>query len=316
MIALVTGATGFVGREVVKALGSRGIEVRCLVHTPGNEGVLAGQNIDVHYGSVQDPAALRAAIYGVDVVIHLVAVIREWGAATFDAVNKVGTENVVAAARDAGVKHFVEMSAIGAADVPSYPYLYSKWRAEQAVVESGLPYTILRASILFGRGDEFINALAGLVRSFPIVPVAGSGRNKFQPIAVDEVARCLAESVAGQGPLGKVIEIGGPDHLPYNDIIDIIASTYGTRRLKLHVPLQVMMLAARLMEATLPRPPATTEQLRMASLDNIGELGTVEEVYGFKPRPLRGNIDFIKEISTLDGLKISLGFIPRKIRDH
>ena len=316
MIVLVTGSTGFVGREVVRALCSRGLEVRCLVHTPGREAVFEGRPVDVHYGSIGDPAALNAAFYNVDVVIHLVARIRETGSATFQNVNRKGTENVIAAAVDDGVKHFILMSAIGAAENYRYKYLHSKWQAEQAVIRSGLPYTILRPSIQFGPGDEFINALAGLVRVFPVVPVAGSGRARFQPIAVDEVARCVADAACRDDLNGKVIEIGGPEHLNYNDIVDIIARTFGVRRLKLHVPMPLMRMAVRVMEMLLPRPPATREQLRMVAVPNITKLGTVEAVFEFKPRPLQGNIDYIKGIGAWDGVKIALGSIPSRIRDH
>ena len=316
MIALVTGATGFVGREVVRELCSRGVEVRCLVRTPGREGVLAGRKVDVRYGGTRDPEGLRAAVYNVDTVVNLVAVIRERGESTFDGVNRRGAENLLSAARDEGVKHFVQMSAIGAADDPQYPYLYSKWQAEQAIISSGMPYTILRGSLFFGEGDEFINTLAGLVRVFPIVPIAGSGRSKFQPMAVSEGARCLADAVERGELKGRVIEIGGPDHLSYNDIVNIIARTYQVRRLKLHVPLPIMRLVVKAMEKVLPRPPATTQQLRMVAIPNIAELDTVEQAFGFKPRPLEGNIEFIKGIKFLDGLRISLGFIPGRIRDH
>lgn len=315
MVALVTGATGFVGREVVRALCAKGVEVRCLVHTPGRERVLKDR-VDVHYGDVRDPAALRAAFYDVDVVVHLVAIIRERGRLTFQSVNREATENVVEAAVNDGVKQFIHLSAIGARDDPAYPYLYSKWQGEQAVMQSGLPYTIVRPSILFGPGDEFINVLAGLVKVFPIVPVAGSGRNKFQPMAVDELARCVAEAVGRKDLLGKAIEVGGPDHLSYNDILDAVARTCKTRRLKLHVPLPAMRLAVRLMEALLSNPPATTQQLRMLAIPNIAGLETVEETFGFKPRPLPGNIEYVRKISFWDGLRISLGSLPRRIRDH
>jgi NADH dehydrogenase len=316
VIVLVTGATGFVGRQVVKALCSSGMEVRCLLRSPSRGEVLAGQPVDIRHGDVEDAAALKNAFHNVDAAVHLVAVIRERGEVTFERVNRRGTENVVKAARDQGVDHFIHMSAIGVSDSPAYPYLYSKWQAEQAVAASGLPYTILRPSLLFGEGDEFVNALAGLVRAFPIVPIAGPGRSKFQPIAVDEVARCVAIAVGREELMGKAIEIGGPDHLSYEDIVDTIVDTYGLRRLKLHVPLPAMRPAVRLMERLVPRPPATTEQLRMVSIPNVAGLNTVEEVFGFKPRPLRGNIEYIKEIGFREGLKISLGFMPSRIRDH
>ena len=316
MLALVTGATGFLGRHVVRALGSQGAEVRCLIRNPDSAGVLEGQQVEIHYGSVADPAALRAAFYGMDVVVHLVAVIRESGSATFDEVNLRGTENVVAAAKAGGARQFIYISAIGAADDPTYPYLHSKWKAEQAVIGSGLPYTILRPSVVFGLGDGFVNLIAGLVRAFPIVPVVGSGRNRFQPIAVGEVARCIAAAANNEDLMNRVVEIGGPTHLSYNDIVDIIAKTYRVRRFKLHVPISAMLPVTRLMEALLPSPPATTHQIRMIAVPNVADLSTVEEVFGFKPQPLEGNIGYTSLIGVLDGLRMALGMMPRRIRDH
>ena len=316
MKALVTGAAGFVGREVVKALCSRGVEVRCLVRTPGRERVLSEQGVDVHYVDITDPAALTPTIFDVDLAVHLVAIIKERGASTFDEVNRKGTENVVGAARDAGVRHFIQLSALGAVDNPRYPYLYSKWRGEQAVIGSGVPYTILRSSLLFGEGDEFTNALAGLVRAFPIVPIIGSGKTRFQPIAVDEVARCVVEAACTLGPMGKVIEIGGPDQLAYNEIVDIIARTYGAGRLKLHLPVPLVSIAVKAMEKLLPNPPVTTVQLSMLAIPNVTGLNTVQEEFGFSPRPLEGNIEFIKKIGFWDGVRIALGSMPAHIRDH
>ena len=316
MIALVTGATGFVGREVVKALRNDGVRVRCLVRSPARASVLLGHEVDLHYGNVEDPTSLKKAIHDVDVAVHLVAVIRESKTVTFQGVNRRGTENVVEAAREGRVKHFIHVSAIGAVDDPTYPYLYSKWQGEQAVVKSGIPYTILRPSLLFGEGDESFNTLAGLVRALPLVPIAGTGKNRFQPIAVDELAQCVAGAMGRDDLMGKIIEVGGPEHLTYNDIIDIISGTFGVRRLKLHIPVPIMGVMVKLMEALMSRPPVTTQQLRMAAIPNVGRLNTVEEVFGLKPRPLEGSLNYIKSISFSDGLKISLGAMPHRIRDH
>ena len=315
MVTLVTGATGFVGREVVKALLARGVEVRCFVRTPGSESVLGG-NLDVHYGDVLDPAALRAAFYDVDVVVHLVAIIRERGSLTLDGINHRGTANVVEAAAGAGVGHFIHQSALGARDDPSYAYLYSKWQGEQAVIGSGLPYTILRPSIIFGPGDEFVNLLASLAKAFPIVPIPGTGRNRFQPLAVDEMARCLAETPGREDLIGKVIELGGPEHLPLDDLVRTIARTCGVRRLRVHVPLRFMRPAIRAMAALTGRALATQDQLRSMAIPNVAGLNTVEETFGFRPRPVAGNIDYVKRIGLRDALKTALtGSMPAHIRD-
>jgi NADH dehydrogenase len=316
MVTLVTGATGFVGREVVRILRSRNVEVRCFVRTPGSERVL-GKDLDVHYGDVRDPAALRAAFYDVDVVVHLVAIIRERGSLTLDGINHRGTENVVEAASAAGVSHFIHQSALGARDDPAYAYLYSKWQGEQAVIRSGLPYTILRPSVIFGPGDEFVNLLASLAKAFLLIPIPGKGRNRFQPLAVDEMARCVADTRGREDLIGKIIELGGPEHLALDDLVDTIARALGVHRLKIHIPLGLMCLGVRVMGALTSRAPATPDQLRSMAIPNVAGLAAVEETFGFKPRPLAVNIDYVKRISFWDALKTAFtGSMPAYIKDR
>ncbi len=316
MLVLVTGATGFLGREVVRELLDRHHEVRCLVHSPGREQFFSDRVVDACVGDISDPNSLAPGFSRAEAVIHLVAVIRERRGATFDQINRQGTANVVAAAQANGVKHFVHVSAIGAANNPGYSYLHSKWLGEQEVVKGGVPYTIIRPSIIFGEGDEFLNTLAALVRVSPLVPVAGSGRTQFQPIDVADVARCVVLALGREELRGKLIEIGGPQQLTYNDLIRIVARTLGKRRLRVHVPLGLMHIVAAVLEKVQPRPAVTIEQLRMISIPNVARLGSVEQTFGFTPRPMEGNIDFVKSVSLVDGLKIMSGFMPSRIRDH
>ena len=315
MRVLVTGATGFVGRRVVAELQTRH-QVRALVHTAGRERIFPDRSVEVAYGSISDRSALTEAFYDVDAVVHLVGVIRQGRRQTFDLVNHRGAAAVAAAAKAANVQHFVQMSAIGAGPDQSYPYLFSKWQGEQEVVKSGLAYTILRSSIMFGEGDEFLNALAALVRVFPVVPVIGSGRNRFQPIAVEDVARCVAISLERSRLRGRTIDIGGPEQFTYNELVSIVARRLGKRRLFFHIPVWAAYLAARVAQIVQPRPPITTDQLRMISIRNVAEPGVIEEEFGFTPRKLEGNIDYINSIGFRDALRISMGSMPKSIRDH
>lgn len=321
MPVLVTGATGFLGRHVVRELLGQNYQVRCLVHTPGRERALPAGAIELCFGSVSDPEALAAAFRGVDAVVHLVAIIRQRRGATFAQVNHEGVANVVSAAVSAGrmasqQPTLLLVSAIGATNDPAFPYLYSKWLGEQAVTHGGAPYTIIRPSIMFGEGDEFLNTLAALVRVFPLVPVAGPGQTRFQPIAVTDVARCIALSLGRDDLRGKTIEIGGRQQLSYNQLIAIVARTLGKRRMRCHLPTWLVRLNVAIMEKLQPRPPVTTDQLQMLPIPNVAEPGTVEKIFGFTPRPLEGNIDFINSVSFTDGLKILAGFMPSRIRDH
>ena len=316
MLVLVTGATGFLGRRVVPELRAHHHEVRCLVHTPGRERVFPPRSVDVHYGDVLDPDAVAAAFYDVEAVVHLVGAIRQRKGRSYDQINRQAVVNVLAAAKDAGVKHFINVSVIGANSNPSYPYLHSKWWGDQAVVNSGLPYTILQPSVLFGSGDEFLNAIAGLVRVFPLVPVVGSGRNRLQPAAAEDVARCIALTVGRESLKGKTIELGGPQQLSYNEIISIVVRTLGKRRLRFHIPVWMMFPTTALMQRLLARPLVTTEQLRMLAIRSVADVGIVEEMFGFTPQPLEGNIDYVRSVGIRDGLNIITGLMPSQIRDH
>ena len=307
MTVLVTGATGFLGRHVVQQLLDTNHEVRVMVRSPGSESVFATPPTDVCYGNVSDPDALAEACRGVSQVVHLVAVIRG-GPRQFDAINRQGAANVVAAAKEAGsVRHFVHVSALGAANVPNLRYLHSKWQGEQEVVNSGLAHVILRPSLIFGPGDEFTNAVAALVRSSPITPVIGSGNNRLQPIHVEDVARCVALSLSGNIRGNRTVEIGGPEQLSYNEIIRAVARVMGRRRLLVNVPLWKMRLPIALMETLTPRAPINRAMLQLITLRNVAEPDSVERVFGFRPRPFAGNIDHVRAMTFGQALRANLG---------
>ena len=315
MLVLVTGATGFLGRRVVAELQERHHEVRCLVRTPGRERVFPPRSVDVQYGNVLEPEALARAFHGVEAVVHLVGIIRRRKRLNYDQVNRQGVANVAAAAKQAGVKQFVLVSAIGATNNRSYPYLFSKWQGEQEVAASGLPYTIIQSSIMFGEGDEFLNTIAAMVRVAPVAPVVGSGRNRLQPIAVEDMARCVATSVDREDLKGKTIEVGGPQQLSYNEILAIVARTLRKRVFRLHIPVWIMYILAVGMRV-LPRPPLTIDQLRLLPIRNVAEPDVVEKNFGFTPRFMEGNIDYVRSVGVRDGLSILSGEMPSHIRDH
>jgi NADH dehydrogenase len=311
---LVTGAAGFLGRHVVNTLRQAGHPVRALLHT-GRAEVVAPRGVELCYGDVRDITSLRHATLGAEAVVHLVAIIREKGRATFQSVNHQGTANVVAAAKEAGVRRFIHLSVIGAQDSPHYPYLRSKWQGEQAVIQGGVPYTILRPSLLFGEGDEFFNLLAGVVKALPLVPIAGSGKARFQPIWVEDVASCVEQALSTDRLVDQTIEIGGPEHFTYDGLMDLVATTLGARPVKVHVPLPLMGLLATMM-GVLPRSPVTRQQLAMLAIDDVTQLDSVERHFGFQPRSLRGSLDYVRKLTYLDAVKATLGALPKRLRDH
>jgi NADH dehydrogenase len=289
---LVTGGSGFIGRRVVARLADGGKRVRALAR--GERRAEFPDRVEVAQGNVVSGMGVPEAVSGVETVVHLVAIIRESKDQTFEGVIRRGTERIVEAAKVAGVEKFVYVSAIGAQDDPEYPYLRAKWQAERAVTLSGLQHTILRPSIVFGEDDEFINALAGLVRYNPVIPVAGDGKTKFQPIWVEDLVTCIVACLDEDGHDGKTLEVGGPEHLSYDEMLDIVKEALGKTRAKAHVPLALMRPVAQVMEWVLPKPPVTREQLKMLALDNVTETDSVVSSFGVQPRRLADSVDYIK----------------------
>ena len=311
---LVTGATGFVGRRVVERLASNRENVRAL--SRGGGATMLPWGVKIAVGDVLDPKSLTSAMQGVDAVVHLVAVIREVGDRTFQRVNYEGTKNVIEAATKAGVDRVVFVSTVGSTSDPDVPYLYSRWMAEQEIARSDLDYTVVRFTIGFGEGDEFVNRLAALVKMSPLAPVVGDGKSEFQPISVDDVGRCVVESIGRHDLEGKTVDIGGPDYFTYDELIDLVAETLEVKVKKIHVPIGVMTPAATVMESLSPNPPITREQLKMIAVGENTSLDSVEQQFSFRPLPVRGNIDYIKKISIGDAMRMNLGYMPTHIRDH
>ena len=311
---LVTGATGFVGRRVVERLASNRENVRAL--SRGGGATMLPWGVKIAVGDVLDPKSLTSAMQGVDAVVHLVAVIREVGDRTFQRVNYEGTKNVIEAATKAGVDRVVFVSTVGSTSDPDVPYLYSRWMAEQEIARSDLDYTVVRFTIGFGEGDEFVNRLAALVKMSPLAPVIGDGKSEFQPISVDDVGRCVVESIERHDLEGKTVDIGGPDYFTYDELIDLVAETLEVKVKKIHVPIGVMTPAATVMESLSPNPPITREQLKMIAVGENTSLDSVEQQFSFRPLPVRGNIDYIKKISIGDAMRMNLGYMPTHIRDH
>ena len=313
---LVTGATGFVGRHVVREFVSRGRAVRALVRSEPKAAVLPEQGVETVLGDVLDPGTLSDGLRGVEAIVHLVAVVREKPGRSFQEVNLQGTQNLLAAAETAGVSRIVHASTVGASSDASQNYLYSRWMAEQEVARSSLKHTIVRFSVGFGEGDEFFNVFAAQVKLFPLVPVVGDGRALFEPIAVEDAARCLVTALESDDYVGRVLEAGGPERFSYDQMLDLVAQHIGARIVKLHLPAALMSPAAAVLETLTPRPPVTREQIKMLRVDNVTEADSVSREFGFEPASLRDGIGYVTRLSLLDALKIHMGIMPLRVRDH
>src|SRR5574337_1864296 len=184
---LVTGGTGFVGSHLIRRLRKEGRSVRALVRNPEKARTLADLGAEVAPGDISDAVSLEKACAGAERVIHLVGIIQEAPGATFRGVHVEGTRNLLQAAKKAGVRHFFYQSALGTRAGAKSEYHRTKWQAEELVAASGIPFTILRPSLIYGPGDQFTLRLADIIKLSPVLPVIGSGASKIQPIYIDDV---------------------------------------------------------------------------------------------------------------------------------
>ena len=265
---LVTGASGFVGRHVVRALAARGDLVRALVRDAAGAAVLDDVDCELARGDVTDPASLGEAVSECDSIVHLVAIIAGRPAA-FEHVIAEGTANVVAAAKEADVRRIVHMSALGVgpATKDTVPYYRAKWTAEESVRGSGLGHAILRPSFVFGPDGGALPQFLRIARLAPVTPIVGEGTQCLQPVWVDDLARGVLLALDRSDTME--IELGGPDVVDWNELWERLKRALGTKRPTLHVPMWLMRPQALLLER-LPSPPVTRDQLRMLELgDNV-----------------------------------------------
>ena len=287
----VSGGTGFIGSHSAKKLVAAGRRLRLLAC--GGPDLAAGLPQDrVEYvpGDITRPPSLVGIMEGCDVAVNFVGIIVEVRGATFERVHVDGIRNLLEEAKRAGVKRFIHISALGVSDQPASEYFRTKWEAEQLIRAGGIPHVILRPSLVFGPEDKFFNMLKPLLYS-PIIPVVGTGETKFQPIWVEDIASCIVKSVEDDAPLNGVREIAGPDQLTFDELLDAMADALDmSPRMKLHIPVGCVRPFAAMMEAILPRPPVTTDQLKMFSIDNTTSSNAITDVFGIEPRAFRETV--------------------------
>ncbi len=295
-VATIFGGSGFIGRYIVQRLARRGWILRIAVRPP--DGALFNRSPwamsarkTLSPTNIRHDASVAAAVEGVDHVINLVGVLYQHGPQRFAAVHAEGARRVAAAARAAGVKRLLHVSALGAD--PASPSLYARTKAQgEAMVREAFPEAvILRPSVVFGPEDDFFNRFAEMARFSPFLPLIGGGKTRFQPVYVGDVADAAVAILdrpedAPFTPAGKTYELAGPRIYSFKELMLLLLAEVGRKRILLPVPWGIARLqAGRQVLGLLPQPPLTLDQLKLLQRDNIAsgqlpgftELGIVPE---------------------------------------
>ena len=279
MVAVI-GGSGFIGRHVVAALAAAGYRIRVVCRRPDLAGFLQPLGVPGQIAFVQanvrDRRSLLPAIAGAEAVFNLVGILAERGRQTFEAVHVRGAEAVARTAREAGAKHLVHVSAIGADPGSPAAYGRSKAEGERRVRHNFPAAVILRPSIVVGPEDDFFNRFARMARFSPALPLIGGGATRFQPVYVADVAAAAVRAMEDPALAGRVLELGGPEVWTFRELMEFMLAVIRRRRLLVPLPFglaRVMAWPAQF----LPGPPLTPDQVRMLMRDNVvGEAAIAE----------------------------------------
>ncbi len=274
MQIFLTGASGFVGSHILSRLVEQNFHLTCLTRSGKLKNDFQLEQVEIIRGDITAPTTWRQAMHGCDAVVHLVAIIREnrRRGITFDKLIRQSTCDMVNCAKQNNIKKFIYISAIGADVRAETPYWRAKATAEQAVISSGLDYTIFRPSFVFGPDDAVFNMLAKIIKKTPFgfFPVFGSGEYKHQPVSVHNLAEAVAAALVNAAAANSIYDIGGPEPLSWKQQLDIIGKVVNKKVRKLEIPLffsKPLVAAA----GFLPFSPINSEQLSMLVRDNLAD---------------------------------------------
>ncbi len=293
---LLTGGTGFIGRSLTRQLVESGHQVRILLrpsrYTPR---LPKGVAVEVAVSSLKDVRGLRAAMKDVDAIYHLAGGEGEGGGANLQAVDIDGTRNMCEAAADARVGRFFYLSHLGADRAAGFPVLKAKGIAEEYIRKSGVPYTILRGSILFGPGDEFTTGLAMLLAVAPgFLPLPSRGETLVQPLWVEDVVTCLIWALDNPEMLNRTCEIGGSEYFSLRQMIGVIMEVTRQPRLLVNWPTQSMRALTILMEFLSPRFPTSIFWMDYLAVNRTCPVNSIPRLFGFMPARFTSRLDYLR----------------------
>src|SRR5258705_8828813 len=303
---LVTGASGLVGTHTCRELSKNGWQVRALIRDPAKAAMALGQlPVEFRVGDVRDATALRSSLAGCGAVVHLAAIAIEKKGESYAESNTAATERLISAARAPNVQRVIFMSQNGPDSRSPYPFLHSKGVAQDSGKTSGLRWTRLRPPVIFGPEDQFVNVLGRLIRLTPtIFPLPGGGTARFQPIAVDDVARVVRLSLEKKETVNQSYDLGGAVPLTLREMTERILTAMNTHRKLVPVPVRMIRPVVALAERLLPNPPVTSSLLDLLALDNTISNNALTEFFKVVPIPFAADeLQYLRRITARNALR-------------
>jgi uncharacterized protein YbjT (DUF2867 family) len=280
---LVVGGTGFVGGHIVHALRAEDVPVRLIARRPEKQERFRAWGCEVVRGDMTDADSLRRAAEGADAVVHLVALPPFAKPESIRRVMEQGTRDLVAAAKAAGVKRFVLLSALGTSERSKdlAPYYHAKWEEELEVKGSGIDHTIFRPSFIFGRDGGMLPGLISLTRYSPVTPSVGTKR--LQPIWVEDVAAYVTKALPSPAAVNTTFEIAGPEVITFAELNERIRRALDKKRLAFQMPTGLLKAGAAVGSLLPPLRGARDGVAMLEFEDNVTDIGPAVEALGVQP---------------------------------
>ncbi len=311
---LVDGANGYIGTHVVYALCKSGFSVRALIRESAAgdaAGLLTAFGAKVIQGSIQaslDSNSIQEAFDGVDIVVHLIGSIAPKKGETLEQLHGGITQNLVRICQKSGVKKIVMVTALGTADGAASVYHRTKRLAEKAIESSGIDFIILRPSLVVGhligrRDSKLVKRYRDMINSGKkAVPLIGGGKNKLQPVYVQDLANAIVECVgADHAKLSKChLEIAGDEVVTMRTLIEMLMQVEGKDLKVIDVPPAAMRVVAMMLEKLMDVPLVSIDQVTMSSHDNLAKTNDLKETLKIKPTPLNDALASYKNPEMLD----------------
>jgi len=284
---LITGGTGFLGENIVRALADNHLPLRCLVRQKSYSHQFELSSVELAYGDVTDVSSLEKATQGINTVIHCVGILQEKPPhSTHQKIVIEGTKNLVTACVKNKVKKIIYISGLGTHEKALSLYHQAKFKAEQCIIKSGLEYVIFRPSVLIGKKDDFLNQFYTMIRFLPFLPIIGNGTYKMQPLYVGDLVSCIFQALENKALKNEIIELGGPERFEFKDIMKAFLKASKKRRLFIHIPLSFIQFQIKFLEK-LPKPfLITRDQLLMLQADNICDNQKLHKLFHLNLTPL------------------------------